>query len=405
MNQPAITPPTSVPGQRVEVLKAGTWTDMHGRQVTITRDDLAEMASSYDPAVFRAPVVIGHPKLDAPAWGVHERFEVDGDSLYAVEGEVDAQFAAFRDAGRYSERSISFFPRNHPNNPTPGKLHPRHVGWLGAMPPAVTGLARLQGASPAEFAGFDVRDGIVELSMGSDMRWGMRAAARLFGRLREWVVEQVGMEKADQVIPSWDIESVHQAAIDDSPTANFSQPALATQAAPAHQGTLMTQQNQNGDQAARERALAHREEAIKAEETRLAALRADAARAEAVAFAGQLIADGRLLPRNKAQFVELWAALPPSTEPMSFAGDDGTQQSKPAVQMFRELFEGLPKHLDFAEHGASVVPGEQGAPVDFAAAPGVQVDSDRLALHAKAIQYQQQNPNATYVAAVKAVGG
>jgi hypothetical protein len=408
MNQPAITPPTNVPGQRIEVLKAGTWTDMHGRPVKVTREDLAELASSYDPAVFRAPVVIGHPKLDAPAWGVHERFEVDGDSLYAVEGPVDAQFAAFRDAGRFGERSISFFPRNHPNNPTPGKLHPRHVGWLGATPPAVTGLARLQGAAPAEFAGFDNGDGVVELSMGSDMRWGMRAIASMFGRLRDWYVENHGVEKADQVVPSWDIDNVRQAGMadDDAHPANFSQPAPAAPPAPVHQGPAMTHTTQTTvDLAARERTLADREKAIKAEEDRLAALRAETARAEAIAFAGQLITDGRLLPRNKTQFVELMVALPPSTEPMSFAGDDGSQQSKPAVQMFRELFDGVPKHIDFAEKGAGTVPGEHGAPVDFAAAPGAQVDSERLALHAKALQYQQQNAGATYIAAVKAVGG
>ncbi|HEY1136579.1 MAG TPA: hypothetical protein VGE64_03720 [Xanthomonadaceae bacterium] len=406
MNQPAITTPQNVPGQRVEVLKAGTWTDMHGRPVKVTREDLAELASSYDPAVFRAPVVIGHPKLDAPAWGVHERFEVEGDSLYAVEGPVDAQFAAFRDAGRFGERSISFFPRNHPNNPTPGKLHPRHVGWLGATPPAVTGLARLQGAAPAEFAGFDNGDGVVELSM-SDARWGFSTAASLFRGVRDWIVAQLGIEKADEVLPSWRIDSLQEAAAamtDDSP--RFSQSAPAASAAPAHQGPAMSNSNQpTVDLATRERALNDREKAIKAEEDRLAALRAEAARAEAIAFAGQLITDGRLLPRNKTQFVELMVALPPSTEPMSFAGDDGRQQSKPAVQMFRELFEGLPKHIDFAEKGAGVVPGEHGAPVDFAAAPGTQADSMLLALHAKAVQYQQQNPNVTYIAAVKACGG
>lgn len=409
MNQPAtFTPPQNVPGQRIEVLRVGKFTDMHGREVEITEADLAELASAYDPAIFRAPVVIGHPKLDAPAWGMHERFETDGKSLYAVEGPVDAQFAAFRDAGRYSERSISFFPRNHPANPAPGKLYPRHVGWLGATPPAVSGLARLQGAAPAEFAGFGSDDGVVSLSMGSDMRWGMRASASLFGRLREWIVEQFGIDKADQVVPSWDIDSVRQAAMadDDASIASFSQPAQAAPAAPAHQGPAMSNSNtQTVDLAARERTLAEREEAVRAEEQRLARLQAEATRAEAVAFAEQLIVDGRLLPARKAQLVELYVSLPPTTEPVSFAGDDGTQQSRPATQMLRELFEALPKAIDFAEKGAGAVPGEHGAPVDFAAAPGTQVDSTRLALHAKAVQYQQQNPNVTYLAAVRAVGG
>jgi hypothetical protein len=383
MNQPAaFTPPQNVPGQRVEVLKVGTFTDMHGRKVVVTDADLAELASSYDPAVFRAPVVIGHPTLDAPAWGVHERFEAEGGSLYAVEGPVDAQFAAFRDAGRFSERSISFWPRNHPNNPTPGKLHPRHVGWLGAAPPAVTGLARLQGAAPAEFAGFGSDDGVVELSMSYSMSWGMRASASIFGRIREWFVEQFGIEKADQIIPAWDVDSVRQAATadDDAGINSFSQPAQVAPAAPAHQGPAMNNPNtQTVDLAARERDLAQREQAIKAEEDRLAKLQADATRAEAVSFADRLISEGRLLPVRRTQLVELYVSLPPSTEPVSFAGDNGAQYSKPATQVLRELLEGAPKAIDFSEKSPSAETVDANDSQSIALAAQEYVDSEAKA--------------------------
>lgn len=410
MNQPAaVNPPPTVPGLRVEVLKVGTFRDMHGRDIPITRDDLAELAASYDPGRYRAPVVIGHPKIEDCAWGVHERFEVDGDSLYAIEGPVDAQFAAFRDAGRFAERSLSFFLPDHPGNPTPGKKHVKHVGWLGAVPPAVTGLARLQGRDRvAALSAYDPNDQyVVALSMRNDRRWGFGTSASLFRRVRDWMIEQFGMEKADQVVPSWEIDSLREAAApdpeEDAP-AYFSQPAPATPA-PVHQGPAMSQPNpQTVDLASQQAALAEREARVAAQEQKIAAAAATAARTSAVEFADSLVADGRLLPRNKSRVVELMLALP-ATQAVAFAGDDGNQQTKPAAEIFRELMLALPKQIDLSQKSDTPVAGESGATVDFAAPPGAQVDPAGLAIHAKALQYMQRNPGATYLQAVKACGG
>ena len=415
MTTPApLNQPLTVPGLRVEVLKVGTFRDMHGRDITVTRDDLTELATSYDTARYRAPVVIGHPKVEDNAWGVIERFEVDGDSLYAIEGQVDAQFSAFRDAGHYAERSLSYFLPDSPNNPTPGKKHAKHLGFLGGAAPAVPGLERLQGRQRvAALSAFDPEDTlVVSLSMRNDRRWGFSTAASMFSGLRDWVVETFGLDKADQVIPRWQIDSLREAAAPDpaetdSP-AYFSQPAPAAAPAPAPQGqTMSNQQNQPNtvDLAAQETALAARELRIKEHEDRLAKDRADAARAEAVAFADGLIADGRLLPRSKTQVVELMLVLPAAEKPVAFASEDGAEQSKPAVQIFRELFAALPKHIDFAEKSGDAVPGENGAAVSFAAPPGVRVDTREMALHQKAIQYQQKNPGVGFLQAVDAVGG
>lgn len=356
MNQPdAATPPPTVPGLRVEVLKVGTFRDMHGRDIPITRADLAELAASYDPARYRAPIVIGHPQIEDPSWGTIERFEVDGDSLYAVEGAVDAQFAAFREAGRFAERSLSYFLPQHPSNPTPGKKHPKHCGWLGAVSPAVPGLARLQGRDRlAALSAYDPNDQhVVALSMRNDRRWGFGTSASLFRRMRDWMIEQFGLEKADMVVPSWEIDSLREAAAPDPESdapAYFSQPAQVATPAPVHQGPSMSNFNtQTVDLAARERTLDDREKAIRAEEDRLSRLQAEATRAEAVSFADRLIGEGRLLPARKPQLVELYVNLPPSTEPVSFAGENGAQYSKPATQMFRELLEGVPPAIDFSE--------------------------------------------------------
>ena len=50
--------------------------------------------------------------------------------------------------GRFKKRSASFYPPEHPNNPTPGKWHLRHVAFLGAQPPAVKGLRDFKDGAP-----------------------------------------------------------------------------------------------------------------------------------------------------------------------------------------------------------------------------------------------------------------
>ena len=53
----------------VEVMRTGTWQDSAGRSHTYTADDLDRIAQQYSVRENDAPVVIGHPKTDDPAYG------------------------------------------------------------------------------------------------------------------------------------------------------------------------------------------------------------------------------------------------------------------------------------------------------------------------------------------------
>jgi len=125
---------------QIEIFKPGTFTSVEGLTVSFTADDLAEIASSYDAASDPAPAVIGHPKLDDPAWGWAESLEVEGDRLVATVGEVEPAFAEAVAKGRYKRISAQFYPKDHAANPKPGKFYLKHIGFLGAAPPAVKGL-------------------------------------------------------------------------------------------------------------------------------------------------------------------------------------------------------------------------------------------------------------------------
>lgn len=114
----------------VEVFRVGKHTDSQGREREFSAADLDRMVTGYDPAKHEAPAVVGHPKDNAPAFGWVEELKRAGDLLLAKFKQVAPEFEELVAAGRFKKRSISIYPD--------GTL--RHVGFLGAQPPAVKGL-------------------------------------------------------------------------------------------------------------------------------------------------------------------------------------------------------------------------------------------------------------------------
>jgi hypothetical protein len=137
------TTPTSAnnfAAKPVHVFKAGSHTSAGGGAYSFSDADIKAIALAYNPAKHKAPIVIGHPTLDAPAWGWVDKLTAVGGDLFATESKVDPAFAEMRTAGRYEQRSIALYAPADAGNPTPGAWYLRHVGYLGAMPPAVKGL-------------------------------------------------------------------------------------------------------------------------------------------------------------------------------------------------------------------------------------------------------------------------
>lgn len=131
--------------QKIEVFRAGTHLDDQGVQHYFSEADLNGMASSYNPAMREAPLTVGHPKDNLPAYGWVKSVsrETNGALAVAVH-RLEPQFAEMVQAGRFSKRSASFYPPQAPHNPTPGRWYLRHVAFLGARQPAVAGLKDIQ---------------------------------------------------------------------------------------------------------------------------------------------------------------------------------------------------------------------------------------------------------------------
>ena len=114
----------------VEIFRAGKHTDSLGRTREFTAADLDRMVAGYDPAKHEAPAVVGHPKDNGPAYGWVEGMKRAGGLLLAKFKQVAPEFEEMVRDGRFKKRSVSLYPD--------GTL--RHVGFLGAQPPAVKGL-------------------------------------------------------------------------------------------------------------------------------------------------------------------------------------------------------------------------------------------------------------------------
>lgn len=369
----------------LHIFKPGTHTSMEGAALSFTESDLAASAAAYDPAVHEAPICVGHPEHNLPAYGWVKSLQAKPDGLYAEEQQVDPAFAELRQAGRFKKISASFYAPDSPSNPKPGVWYLRHVAFLGAQPPAVKGLRSAQFSDGAQ--------GVVTVDFAD---WDGLTNASLWRRMRDWVIGRFGLDEADKVIPDYQIAALEEAArredMDDGLgiPPSFSEPTTPTQENP------MSQPDQAAvlaaEKAAREKAEAELREvnAKLAEFAEQAARSAAATRqADAISFAETHVKAGRLLPAEKNTVVALLTAGQQGTE-ASFGEGDGAVKGDTSA-LLKKLIEGLPVRVTFGEAApaTNVDPVPPAAGVSLPA--GANVDPERLALHAKAVAYSEAN--------------
>lgn len=374
--------------QTIQIFRPGTHTAMSGAVLSFSEDDLSAAAEAYDPALHEAPLVVGHPRHDAPAYGWVNRLAFADGALEAVPAQLDEAFAEMVRNGRFKKVSASFYPPSHPANPKPGVYYLRHVGFLGAQPPAVKGLKAV------EFA--DEADGIVTIEFSEKERWGWRAVANLLRGLRDKWIEKEGVESADQILPSYLISDIDRAGEAEESDADAS-PAYA-ESPDTKERAMPDTNDQTTDFAERERQLAEREQAIADREAALEQQARERAEREAAEFAERLADEGRILPRHQAGVAALLTSLP--DEALEF-GEGDEVYSGTASGFLREFLEGLPPQVDFAERSGAE---QEEQTADFAAPNGYTVDRESLALHQKIVAYQRKH-DVDYATAAQAVGG
>lgn len=128
----------------IEIFRAGRHVDDAGNTHDFSAADVAAMAAGYDPALREAPLTVGHPASNRPAYGWVRRLAAAAGVLTMNPHQVEPAFAEMVQSGRFKKRSASFYAPASPSNPTPGRWYLRHVAFLGAQPPAVAGLKDIQ---------------------------------------------------------------------------------------------------------------------------------------------------------------------------------------------------------------------------------------------------------------------
>ena len=130
-----------------QIFRSGVHRDMQGRIRAFNDTELILAAGAYPYAKKRAPLVLGHPANDGPAYGEVQSLFMKNGGLYA-QALVDDDLLHLVRSGRYRHVSAAFYVKDHPDSPVPGAYVLRHVGFLGATPPAVKGMAALSFAEP-----------------------------------------------------------------------------------------------------------------------------------------------------------------------------------------------------------------------------------------------------------------
>lgn len=368
--------------KKLQIFKPGKHVAMSGQGIEFSEADLTASVAAYDPAKHEAPLVIGHPRLDGPAYGWVKGLDFADGVMQAEPDQVDATFAEMVNSGKFKKISASFFTPTAPGNPVPGVYYLRHVGFLGATPPAVKGL------KSASFA--EGEEGVVEFG-----DWADRVEAGLFRKLREWIIGKFGQEEADKALPPWDVDTVQNEAVQPEPEPEA--PLSPSFAAPSKEDTMKQEElaAQKAELDRQQAEFAERERAFSAKET-------EQRHNEHVSFAEALICDGKLLPAKKDQAVALldFCAGLDATHVVEFGEGDG-KQSAHAAELLKSYLSAQPKIVEFGEVAP---PNDDAATVaNFAAAPGYTVSAEGLATHNKAKAYQAANPGTDYLTAVKAV--
>lgn len=141
------TPPT------IRLARPGTFTSNEGVEVSFSEEMMAATAAAYDVAGDPAPLVVGHPRLDDPAYGWVDSLAVEGGELVArPAADIEPSFAEMVRKRRFPKVSARFYPPEHPANPKPGVWYLKHIGFLGAHAPGIKGLGTVQFADGDEGA-------------------------------------------------------------------------------------------------------------------------------------------------------------------------------------------------------------------------------------------------------------
>jgi hypothetical protein len=372
-------------GKWFEVFRAGAQTDSAGNTKVWTEQDLDTIVAKYNGQKdHEAPIVVGHPESNSPSFGWTEELKREGKILLAKAKEVLPAFEELLRQGTYKKRSISLYP----------DMTLRHIGFLGGMPPAVKGLADIAFKEGDEAVTYEFSD------------WRMSTIGRIVMRIRDYLVEKEGVEKADGIIASWEVqdlltppEPIDQSCYNE-PEEEGMKPeevkAIVTEAVKgvAQQFSEQLKTFEEGNKTL----LAEIETLKKGQAASLDAQ--DRARFESFCDSPEMRT--RITPSERNATVDHMMTLR-NAEPVEFDDGKGGKAKKNQLDLYQERLRQLPETVRLGEFAGKERAGVRQVGGQGASEFGDCVDEDRLQLHNDVLAYQEKNTGASYETALAAV--
>ncbi len=372
------------------VFESGERTDSKGRTRTFTNAELDSVIANHSDEQ-PAPLVIGHPEHNDPAYGWTAGLKRVGNMLYAKGKDIVAEFEQGVAKKMWPNRSVSLEPDSK------GGWKLRHIGFLGAKRPAVEGLGNIN---------FSANGDCYEFAMSTDQKHdtagGLSAVARMLRRFRDWLIDEKDLETADNLLPDWEIEHINTAADRIRQSDADGENRFSSPDEPHEEINVDPNNDKQFSQADLDAAV---QNAVNSEQQKHAdrenKFLFEARLRDAKELVTGLTNEGRLLPAQSTGLAEFMASLPDGDDSaFEFsAGDDKKEQKTPA-QFIRDFVGSLGKQINLGE-SHSEEPGSDSA-ADFQAPAGATVDPERAKLHKKALEYQATH-NCDYIVAVTAV--
>lgn len=287
---------------RIQIFRTGTHTAMDGTEIAFSAADLGATAAAYDPARHEAPIVVGHPRHDGPAYGWVQGLTVENGALVADLDQVEPAFADLVRQGRFKKISAAFYGPRQKGNPNPGVYSLKHVGFLGAAAPAVKGLRQVQFAEEGHLT--------VELDFAEREAGAFGAIARVLRGIRDLLIGQAGVDATNAAIAPWDIDQLSATAAvmaeEAAPKPLFTEPETPMPD-PTPDTTALAARE--AELAAREAEIAARAAAVAAQEAAFAEAATARRTAELTTRVDALVAEGKIAPAARADALAFVAEI------------------------------------------------------------------------------------------------
>lgn len=374
----------------IPIFRTGTFNDSSGKEHTISDAELDRRIELYNEQAEAerrvAPHVIGHPNNHDQSYGWVAKLKREGQFMMAGTDQFADDFVDAIRKGSYKFRSASFYPN--------GLL--RHVGWLGAAQPAVSGLGTVD---------FSDTDGAIEFDsfMEWDSAWRFRTVGNLIQSIRDWFIEKEGVEAADLLIPQYYIDELKTTTGDEK--SDFTQQSNSINKDDDMQlKEQLEQLTSDFAQVKSERdtlksMVEKQQSTIDALNTSVSALTTANIRKEVENFCDRLVTEGKMLPAEKDFFAEDLVSKALAGATANFAEGDQSPYDKTVA-----MLDARKSHKLFDEHAtrgraAERTPGTEDFNQKFV------VDEDSAAINDRVNQVMKEKSITDFAEALAIVEG